>query len=158
MKTKIIILIIILAVVVIATAAYLVIKRQQAKPDINATNTFVQTNKSAETEKPITVTPIPTPTPAPAPAPAPVPPVVTNKTYYISLQGFAFNPSSITINKGDIVIWTNKDSAPHTISGSVISSSTFNKGQTFSFKFNNAGTFNYICSIHPSMKGTVIVK
>ncbi len=75
----------------------------------------------------------------------------------VEIKGFAFNPATITVAKGTTVTWTNKDSAAHTVTGSGFDSGSLSKGQTFSYTFNEAGTFDYICTIHPSMKGKVIV-
>lgn len=83
------------------------------------------------------------------------------QTFNIVISGFAFNPSSLTINKGDIVVWTNQDSVAHTVtsdSGSELSSSQISTGTTYSHTFNTAGTYNYHCSIHTSMKGTITVQ
>jgi plastocyanin len=79
----------------------------------------------------------------------------------VEISGFAFNPGTLTINVGEQVTWTNKDSASHTVtsdSGSELASSTFGNGKTYSYTFNTAGTYNYHCSIHTSMKGTIIVQ
>ena len=79
----------------------------------------------------------------------------------IEISGFAFNPSELTINKGDTVIWTNKDSASHTVSsdsGSELGSGMLSNGQAYSHTFDSAGTFEYHCSVHPSMKAKIIVR
>ena len=76
----------------------------------------------------------------------------------ITIENFAFNPSELTIKKGEIATWTNKDSMAHQISGSGFKSEVLNKGQNFSFKFETVGTFDYNCTIHPSMKGKIIVE
>ena len=81
-------------------------------------------------------------------------PVSTNA---VDIQGFAFNPDTITITKGTTVTWTNKDSTAHTVKGTAFTSGTLNQGQTYSQTFNEAGTFEYVCGIHASMKGKVIV-
>ena len=76
----------------------------------------------------------------------------------VSIKDFAFNPATITITKGTKVTWVNEDSAPHTAtSEGSFDSVTLSKGQSFSYIFAETGTFNYKCSIHPSMKGKVIV-
>jgi len=76
----------------------------------------------------------------------------------VSIKDFAFNPATITITKGTKVTWVNEDSAPHTAtSEGSFDSGTLSKGQSFSYIFAETGTFNYKCSIHPSMKGKVIV-
>ncbi len=76
----------------------------------------------------------------------------------VSIKNFAFDPAILNIKVGDTVTWTNNDSAAHRISGNGFQSSDMANGQTYSFKFTAAGTYDYICSIHPSMKGTIVVK
>lgn len=76
----------------------------------------------------------------------------------ISIKNFAFDPDQLNINKGETVTWINKDSTTHRISGNGFQSVDLTEGQSYSFAFNNAGTYDYICGIHPSMKGRVIVK
>jgi plastocyanin len=79
----------------------------------------------------------------------------------VTISGFAFNPDTITIPKETSVIWTNMDTAPHTIvsdTGSEIDSNSIAKGETYVHTFNTPGTYTYHCGIHPSMKGTVIVE
>lgn len=76
----------------------------------------------------------------------------------IDIKNFAFDPNSLTVKAGTTVTWTNQDSAPHKILGSGFESGDLSKGQTFSYTFNDKGKFDYSCSIHPSMKGKVIVE
>jgi plastocyanin len=76
----------------------------------------------------------------------------------VNIQNFAFSPATLTVKKGTAVTWTNNDSAPHQIKSATFNSSQFSKGQTFSFTFNDAGTFDYSCAIHPSMLGKIIVE
>jgi plastocyanin len=84
-------------------------------------------------------------------------PVANGKIVDISIQGFAFNPESVGISPGDTVRWTNKDSATHIVKGSTFESGSLAKGDTYEFVFTEPGVYNYICSIHPSMKGTITV-
>lgn len=76
----------------------------------------------------------------------------------VDIQNFAFSPASLTVKKGTTVVWTNNDSAPHQIKSATFNSDRLGKGQTFSFTFNDAGTFEYLCAIHPSMTGKIIVQ
>jgi len=88
-------------------------------------------------------------------------PTTSSNAHNIDINNFAFFPSSLTVHPGETVTWTNKDSAPHTVisdSGNEISSSSLATGKTYSHTFNTAGTYNYHCSIHPSMKATIIVQ
>jgi plastocyanin len=80
------------------------------------------------------------------------------KTADVKIQNSAFNPNSITISSGDTVKWTNLDSGTHTVVGPGFSSGNISSGKSYEHKFTNAGTYNYSCSIDPSMKGVVIVK
>ena len=76
----------------------------------------------------------------------------------VEIKGFAFNPATITISKGTTVTWTQKDSAPHTVTTDIFDSGRLSQGQAFSYTFNQAGTFEYRCTIHPSIPhGKVIV-
>ncbi len=76
----------------------------------------------------------------------------------ISIKNFVFSPAELNINAGETVVWVNNDSVSHDISGSGFKSPLMSNGQSYSFTFSTAGTFDYICSIHPSMKGKIIVK
>lgn len=99
----------------------------------------------------------PTATPPPTPAPTPVP---SPRAEQVDIRGFAFIPSSLTVKVGTTVTWTNFDGTAHRIdsdSGSTLSSSTLQNGQSWSFTFSSAGSFPYHCAFHPTMKGTVIV-
>jgi plastocyanin len=81
-------------------------------------------------------------------------------THYINIQGSAFSPSSITINVGDTIVWTNYDSASHTVTSNdgTFDSGSITNGNTFSFTFTSAGTFDYYCAPHPGMTGSVTVQ
>lgn len=78
----------------------------------------------------------------------------------VTIKNFEFAPRSITVNVGDSIAWTNQDDVAHTATASDGSFDTGNlsKGQSGSHTFDTPGTYAYICSIHPSMKGTVVVR
>jgi amicyanin len=79
----------------------------------------------------------------------------------VVISGYAFSPQQLQIKAGEKVTWTNQDSAPHTVvsdSGSELSSPSLSTGQSYSHTFAAAGTYNYHCSIHKSMKGTIVVE
>lgn len=76
----------------------------------------------------------------------------------VTIQNFAFSPSTLTITKGQTVTWTNEDSVAHQIASDTFNSNLMSNGQTFSFTFDTVGTFNYRCSIHPTMTGQIIVQ
>ena len=76
-----------------------------------------------------------------------------------------FNPSSVTINAGDTVEWTNGDTAAHTITAGspadgpsgVFDSSLVMGGASFAYTFDNSGSYDYFCMVHPWMVGNVSV-
>jgi plastocyanin len=77
----------------------------------------------------------------------------------VAMAGFAFNPAELTIKVGTTITWTNQDSATHDVKAVDDSwgSGNLGKGDTFSFTFNQAGTYAYRCSFHGNMKGTITV-
>ena len=80
-------------------------------------------------------------------------------TKAVSIIDFDYTPASITVNSGDIVQWTNNGAVPegHDVTGDGLDSGLMNQGDTYSFTFNSAGSYSYLCTIHPSMTGTVEV-
>jgi plastocyanin len=77
----------------------------------------------------------------------------------VTIDNFAFAPGTLTVKVGSTVTWTNRDEEPHTVAASDGSfhSPGMGTGATFTHTFATAGTFDYVCSIHPSMHGTVVV-
>jgi len=77
-----------------------------------------------------------------------------------------FIPSTVVITVGGTVTWENTDTAAHTSSSGtpaggpdgVFDSSLIMAGSSFSHTFDEAGTFDYFCMVHPWMAGTVIVE
>jgi len=77
----------------------------------------------------------------------------------VTIQNFAFQPTTIAIAAGQAVTWTNKDTVLHNAVANDVSWSTANlsTGDSASITFSTAGTFPYRCSIHPEMTGTIVV-
>jgi len=77
------------------------------------------------------------------------------------MKSLAFSPATINAKVGQTVQWSNDDSPPHNVtyvSGPKFkSSSTITPGGKFQLKLTSAGTIHYFCSIHPFMKGTIVV-
>ena len=78
----------------------------------------------------------------------------------VEIMNFMFMPGSLTVPVGTTVTWKFDDSTDHTVSAddNSFASSPMANGQTFTHTFSTAGTVAYHCSIHPFMKGTIIVK
>jgi len=79
------------------------------------------------------------------------------QTYTVNIQNNAFNPSSVQIPAGSTVKWINLDTIQHEPKGNVFDSGPLNQNGVFEYTFNQTGTYNYVCAIHPSMQGTIIV-
>jgi plastocyanin len=78
----------------------------------------------------------------------------------VSMDHNTFIPGEITVVPGTTVTWVNKETMPHTVvdTNKGFRSKTLTKDASFSFTFATAGDYDYLCSIHPNMKGKVIVK
>jgi plastocyanin len=86
--------------------------------------------------------------------------VAVAATRAVAISGFTFSPSSLTINVGDRVTWTNSDSVAHTATatGGAFDTGDIGQGQSASVRFTKAGTYAYYCTPHPSMTGTIRVR
>ena len=80
--------------------------------------------------------------------------------HVIPIKDFMFMPMAMTIAAGDTVTWDNQDGEPHTVVSldGAFRSQALDEKDKFSHQFTQAGTFKYLCSIHPKMVGTIIVK
>ena len=78
----------------------------------------------------------------------------------VVIKDFLFSPKTVTINVGESVKWDNKGKAEegHTATGDNFDSGVLKEGETYTHKFSKAGTFDYICTLHSNMKGTVVVR
>jgi plastocyanin len=78
----------------------------------------------------------------------------------VVIANLAFDPSAIIVPTGTTVAWTNDDSVPHTVTSTdgVFDSGILDPGGSFSFTFNEPGSFDYVCQLHPQMQGSVIAE
>src|SRR6266576_5063939 len=79
----------------------------------------------------------------------------------IEIKDFAFNPQTITVKSGDKITWINRDEEPHTVVSvgkKFQRSSGLDTDQEFSIIAGAPGTYEYFCSVHPKMTGTIVVK
>jgi plastocyanin len=77
----------------------------------------------------------------------------------VSIANFAFGPAKMSTVAGKPVTWTNTDDSPHQISvQGKQKTAVLLKGQSASLTFDQPGLFDYMCSLHPGMKGQVEVK
>ena len=79
----------------------------------------------------------------------------------VSMADIAFDPAEVTVGVGDTVTWTNDDSVDHDVTADSFSSGDpggMAPGETFDHAFEEAGTFDYVCTVHPGMDGSVTVE
>jgi plastocyanin len=78
----------------------------------------------------------------------------------LKIDNFKFGPEKLTVAKGTEVTWTNQDDIPHSIllTGLGVRSQVLDTDKTFTYKFDKAGTFSYVCGLHPFMHGQIVVK
>jgi len=91
---------------------------------------------------------------------APVVTAATGAPVTIEINQFQFGPNDITVEPGTIVEWVNHDQTVHNIivPGAKVSSPGMDTGDHFTFKFDAAGDYSYLCGLHPHMTGVVHVK
>ena len=77
----------------------------------------------------------------------------------VTIKDFAFDPGDLKVAKGTTVTWKNDDSTTHRIKSGdgSFDSKDLKNGDSFEHTFDTAGSFAYVCGIHPSMKGTITV-
>lgn len=89
-------------------------------------------------------------------------PAASTKKPSITITNYSFHPATLTVKKGSTVTWVNKDDDVHTIKGTegpqAFGSPALDSGGAFGFTFRHAGTYHYICSVHPYMHGVLVVR
>ena len=78
----------------------------------------------------------------------------------VMAKDFMFAPTALTVAAGSTVTWTNRDDEPHTVvsEGGLFRSAALDTNESFSFRFDKPGTYRYMCTIHPRMVGTIVVR
>ena len=77
----------------------------------------------------------------------------------VMIDNFAFSPTPLIVARSTSVIWENRDDIPHAIYFPALNvhSKELDTDDTFRYRFDQGGTFDYICSIHPHMRGRIVV-
>ena len=78
----------------------------------------------------------------------------------VAIDAFEFHPAVVTVRQGDVVEWLNRDPVPHTATAkdAKLDSGDIAAGGKFRFTAKTKGRFAYICTLHPTMKGTLVVE
>ncbi|MEZ5176061.1 MAG: cupredoxin family copper-binding protein [Acidimicrobiia bacterium] len=77
----------------------------------------------------------------------------------VTIDNFRFDPAEVTVAAGDTVTWTNRQGVSHTTTSAngTWDSGSLSTDGSFAFVFDEAGTYDYFCAIHPSMTGSIVV-
>ena len=91
------------------------------------------------------------------------PPAAGGETVEVEIPSISFDPEEVTVEAGTTVKWTNSDDLPHTVTkdggpGEDFDSGDLEPGDEFEQTFDEPGTVDYVCTIHPGQAGTVIVE
>jgi plastocyanin len=78
----------------------------------------------------------------------------------VKIDNFTFTPQRLTVKAGTTVTWVNEDDSPHTVASSTkaFKSKALDTDDKFSFTFTTPGAYEYFCSLHPHMTGTIVVE
>jgi plastocyanin len=80
-------------------------------------------------------------------------------THTVAMDGTRFVPETLTVARGDRVTWVNKDPFPHTATASgTFDSKSVAAGTSWSYVADARGEFAYVCTLHPGMKGKLVVR
>jgi plastocyanin len=80
-------------------------------------------------------------------------------TYTVVIEGTAYAPETLTVKRGDTVVWVNKDPFPHTVtSKAAFDSHDIAPGKQWKYTPRTLGEYSYACTFHPNMKGTLDVE
>jgi plastocyanin len=78
----------------------------------------------------------------------------------VKIDNFTFGPQRLTVQAGTTVTWINQDDIPHTIVSTTLAfrSKALDTDDKYSFTFTAPGNYDYFCSLHPHMTGTIVVE
>lgn len=80
-------------------------------------------------------------------------------THTVTIEGMQFAPATLTVKRGDKVVWQNKDVVPHTATAKgAFDSGNIATGKRWSHVMRKAGRYEYVCTYHPGMKAVVVVQ
>lgn len=79
--------------------------------------------------------------------------------HIVRIEGMQFVPATVTVHRGDRVVWQNQDMVPHTATAvGRFDTGVIAQGRGVSRVMDKAGSFAYACTLHPGMKGEVVVQ
>ena len=80
-------------------------------------------------------------------------------THNVVIEGVKYAPETLTVKRGETVVWVNKDPFPHTVTAKgAFDSHDIAAGKSWKYTARRAGEYVYICTLHPNMKATLKVE
>lgn len=82
------------------------------------------------------------------------------RAHRVAIQNFLFRPATLTVAAGDTVVWANEDFVPHTATaqGGTFDSGNLDAKGEWRWVAGAPGSYAYVCTLHPTMKGEVVVR
>jgi plastocyanin len=81
------------------------------------------------------------------------------RVHTVTIKAMAFDPAELTVARGDSVVWKNQDFFPHTATAAGrFDSASIDVGKSWRWEARAAGAIDYVCTLHPTMKGRIIVR
>jgi len=75
------------------------------------------------------------------------------------MEAVSFQPEALAVNRGDSIVWINRDPFPHTATASgAFDSREMAPDASWTFTATRPGEIRYLCAFHPTMKGTIVVR
>jgi len=85
--------------------------------------------------------------------------VAAAATHVVVMDGVGYAPATLTVKRGDTVVWRNKDPFPHTVTAKgAFDSGSINAGKEWKFVAQKPGVYPYLCTLHPNMMGSLTVQ
>lgn len=84
----------------------------------------------------------------------------TPAAHTVVIENMQFNPPTLTVRRGERIVWVNKDLFPHTVTSTAkaFDSGSIAADGSWSFTPRKAGSYPYGCTFHPTMKATITVQ
>jgi plastocyanin len=80
-------------------------------------------------------------------------------THRVTIDAFEFKPATLTVKQGDSVVWRNADPVPHSATAKgTFDSGPLATGASWRYTATKKGRFDYVCTLHPTMKGVLVVE
>lgn len=80
------------------------------------------------------------------------------RAHTVEIRGMQFHPAELTAAPGDTIVWINRDIVPHTATANAWGTDVLSQGQSGRIVARRMGTIEYVCTLHPSMRGNLVIR